>query len=58
MKPRQNASIYSANLKNYFKLAETRKSIFLDLFGIFKICEWAYTYERMKYPPTKISALT
>ena len=47
--PCQNASIYSANLKIYFKLAETRKSIFLDLFGIFKICKWKYTYERMEY---------
>ena len=28
MKPRQNASIYSANLKNYLKLAETHKGIF------------------------------
>lgn len=28
MKPRQNASIYSANLKSYFKLAETHKGIF------------------------------
>ena len=26
--PYQNASIYLANLKNYFKLAETHKGIF------------------------------
>lgn len=44
MKPRQNASIYSANLKFDYKLAETRKGIFSrfvrDFLDSDKIDEW------------------